>query len=196
MRPKHLRSYGLLWGTCMSLVLLVGTASNMAGARTSGGHSAFSCATCHTPGTDNPNVQIWNAQQVSGQLTEYYRSPTMHAKGSPPDGASKMCLSCHDGTNSDVNSNHRFGTGSRMGSLENSHPVSFVYDTALVMADGHLVDPSRLPQEVLDVNGKMQCTSCHDVHNTNRNQRNYLRWPYNASVPSTTTQFCRQCHDR
>ena len=178
-------------------LVLVTLGTNLRGSTLGGhgGHAGLSCAVCHVGrGTqgDVRSVPAWNPTAVSS--LDVYRSPTLQAQVSPPDGSSQLCLSCHDGTDAQVSPEHSFGVGSKMGSLAASHPVSFVYDSALAAQDGHLVDPSSLPPGVLDANGKMQCTSCHDVHGTSGNAH-YLRWPYDDRQPSTTTQFCRQCHN-
>ena len=64
--------------------------------------------------------------------------------------------------------------------LKASHPIGFTYNTALATADGSLFDPSTKTVTVGSGNqtktgtvnamllygGKMECDSCHDVHNT------------------------------
>ncbi|MBI5115461.1 cytochrome c3 family protein [Candidatus Poribacteria bacterium] len=57
-------------------------------------------------------------------------------------------------------------------SLADDHPVSFVYNDSLAQADGTLESPSSTPsglggtirQDML-VNDRIECSSCHDVHN-------------------------------
>jgi hypothetical protein len=156
------------------------TASAMADAQsasTTGFHSTRSCESCHVPhGTtgDNSQVPLWNPEHSTTTLTgSYTASEATQATLGNPDGASKLCLSCHDGSYAHVNSLHKFGAGNTLGALSNSHPVSFVYDAALVAAEAaasngvaELKDPSTLAQDVLDGQNKMQCTSCHDIHST------------------------------
>jgi hypothetical protein len=133
-------------------------------------------------------VPIWNPDQMTTTLTDHYASPTMDATVGPVDGASKLCVSCHDG--SQVSPEHTITT------LQSVHPVSFVYDSALAAADGELVDPASLGPGVLDANGKMQCTSCHDMHTTATGSH-YLRWAYdtgNGGMLVNNAAFCRNCH--
>ena len=59
------------------------------------------CIFCHTPhgasATDGP---LWN-HQTSTAIYQTFSSPTLTALGitiGPPNGASRLCLSCHDGT--------------------------------------------------------------------------------------------------
>lgn len=134
-----------------------------------GFHSSRSCESCHVPHAaagDNTQVPLWSPSHLTTTLTTGYSSPTMDATVGAPDGASALCLSCHDGSYAHVSADHSLGAGEAMGALINSHPVSFVYDAALVAADDELVDPSTLADDVLDGQSKMQCTSCHDIHST------------------------------
>jgi hypothetical protein len=158
-------------------------------------HPDYGCSSCHVPhnADADTSVPLWNPAQTITTLTGNYSSPTLDATVGAVDGASKLCLSCHDGTHSKIE-----GTHTQIMSLEGTHPVSFVYDQALATADGELVDPTTLAPDILDLNGKMQCTSCHDVHSTAAASPN-LRWPYANSFGAGGTvlnnaAFCRNCH--
>ena len=137
------------------------------------------CVVCHTPHnaqvvTDAP---LWNHETTTSTFTTY-TSSTLDATISAPDGSSKMCLSCHDGTVAvdnygGVTSGTDFVTGNKnLGTdLSNDHPVSFTYDAALATTDGDLADPSTASSGLggtitadMLVGGKVQCSSCHDVH--------------------------------
>ncbi len=162
-------------------------------------HSDQGCIQCHVPhgsAGDQTQVPLWNPVHTSTTLTSYYSSPTAKATFHAPDGASVLCLSCHDGSYSLVTSTHVFGPDKAMGDLANSHPISFVYDKTLASADGALVDPTTLPKGVLDGRGEMQCTSCHDPHSSAQQADGYLRWPYAEPGAAQTTTFCRNCHLR
>lgn len=185
-------------------------------------HSDYSCASCHVPHTansdvDGKSVPLWNPDHKTTTLTGNYTSPTMDATTGAPDGSSKLCLSCHDGSYGHVEDAHAFSSPARssgeMGTLETSHPISFSYAEAFA-TDGELEDPANLASDVLDANGKMQCTSCHDVHATaapavpsgnvddpatpddESMQNYYLRWTYQTAgyAPGSTSAFCRKCH--
>jgi hypothetical protein len=171
-------------------VFWLGTATQVAQA-----HPDYGCSSCHVPhnAASDTAVPLWNPEHTTTTLTGNYSSPTMDATTGEVDGASKLCLSCHDGSLSKIN-----GTEAQIHSLETAHPISFVYDTALATADGELVDPTTLASDILDANAKMQCTSCHDVHATAAAAPN-LRWPYaNAFGAGGTVlnnaAFCRNCH--
>ncbi|MCC7204735.1 MAG: hypothetical protein IT441_06620 [Phycisphaeraceae bacterium] len=158
------------------------------------------CTLCHTPHAafEDTSVPLWQPAHSTTTLTGNYSSPTMDAVISEsPDGASKLCLSCHDGTFGTMADHPEvvFGPAGDMGGMDRNHPVSFVYDAALVATDPELVDPSTLAKDILDRNEKMQCTSCHDIHNaTASNDTANLRWPYSTEVRGTVSAFCRHCH--
>lgn len=120
-----------------------------------------------------------------------------------------MCLSCHDGTVA-VNS---FGgvTGSTMISAESnlstnlkkSHPIGFTYDAALVTANGSLHSTgdtatigSGTQQKtgtitsLLLYGGKMECSSCHDVHNT------FTAGTALAKLDPSGSKDCLTCHKK
>ncbi len=151
----------------------------------SGGRICVACHTPHKSDTSVTDAPLWNHKLSTATYT-LYSSPTLNATVSQPGGNSKLCLSCHDGTVA-VNS---FGgvTGTTMISAANnigsnlkaSHPIGFTYDSALATADGSLFDPATKSVTIgsgaqtrtgtlsamLLYGGKMECDSCHDVHNT------------------------------
>ncbi len=150
------------------------------------------CLPCHTPHNANmevPDSPLWN-HQVTSAAFEPYASSTMNAFPGQPDGKSKLCLSCHDGTvtieNHSGNTNGtRYTDAGKIGTdLRNQHPISFTYNFSLAAADGELYDPETtlsglggtIQEDLLEAN-KLQCTSCHDVH------------------ISRNTQGCSGCHD-
>jgi predicted CXXCH cytochrome family protein len=137
------------------------------------------CVFCHTPHRGTGETPLWN-HALSGATYTPYASSTIKAAIGQPTGASKLCLSCHDGTVALGLVNSRSGPiemqngattmpagPSNLGKdLSGHHPVSFTYDAALATQDGQLKDPSLLKEKVrLDHNQQMQCTACHDPHN-------------------------------
>ena len=161
------------------------------------------CIFCHTPHRatiDSSNPPLWNRSLASVSYIPY-SSTTMKATVGQPNGASKLCLSCHDGTIALGLVNTRpggipmqSGAGSLTGptllgtDISGSHPVSFRYDKALADADGHLKDPASLVDKVrLDKNQQMQCTSCHDPHNNDFGDF-LVQQPIGAAL-------CLNCHD-
>ncbi|RZI42015.1 hypothetical protein EGT07_15570 [Herbaspirillum sp. HC18] len=137
------------------------------------------CVFCHTPheaesisfgsGTNKYNAPLWN-RKLSGQTYTPYNSSSIDAAdidgSTTPDGSSKLCLSCHDGTmgvdkvnalNGAKNVNVAMTAGAspvKMPGNSNSgftrnlgtdltadHPISFTYDATLAANDGELRGP-------------------------------------------------------
>src|SRR5438132_458702 len=91
-----------------------------------------------------------------------YASPTLKAIVGQPDGSSRLCLSCHDGTVALGMVSSRpsmiqmegavttlptgpanFGTD-----LSGTHPISFVYDQNLASQDSNVKDPSAIDRKL------------------------------------------------
>lgn len=140
------------------------------------------CVFCHTPHNADLTVTdapLWN-HAVTTRTYSLYDSPTMDATANQPTGASRLCLSCHDGSVAVDSYGGRAGTIFLAGpdavgadGLANDHPVSFQYTDALAIQDGQLHLPSSAPSTLggsinqdLLFNGSLECASCHDVHNS------------------------------
>jgi predicted CXXCH cytochrome family protein len=155
------------------------------------------CIFCHTPHRASQTRALWN-REVPQTIYNLYGSSTLEATLKQPTGASRLCLSCHDGTTALGNLRVPPATGrvtlgpltggASLGTdLSDDHPVSFVYDSALALKQGQLADPSTLPRTVpLDGTRQLQCTSCHDPHE-NR-YRKFLR------VDGRAAALCAMCH--
>ena len=136
------------------------------------------CAVCHTPHGADTSVSeapLWN-HTVTTATYETYASASLDAIPGQPNGVSKLCLSCHDGTVAVDSFDGKTGTwtigfGNIGTDLTRHHPISFAYDGALATVDGQLHDPESTPSGLggtidndLLRQGQMECTSCHDVH--------------------------------
>lgn len=175
------------------------------------------CVFCHTPHNANPSAPLWN-HDLSGQTYTAYWSPTLDAYSSPllappPDGASKLCLSCHDGTVALGALGSRTADVAFVGGittippsysgyvgtdLSGAHPVSFIVTQALIDANNLKDTPLRsLASMTSDANGvrldgqnKVQCSSCHDPHDdSNRVSSGAPFWRKNAF-----SDVCSVCH--
>ncbi|MCC0006855.1 MAG: hypothetical protein H6876_01855 [Hyphomicrobiaceae bacterium] len=142
------------------------------------------CVFCHTPHAANDKAPppLWN-RKLSGATYRPYESSSFDAgkrvgwlesagRGQP-GGASKLCLSCHDGTvalgsvlvldgrqNQNINVSGTAPDGTipegkgastgftrRLGvDLTNDHPISFTFDDRLAAEDGELRRPSSTPE--------------------------------------------------
>jgi predicted CXXCH cytochrome family protein len=170
------------------------------------------CLPCHVPhSTKTLPAPLWNLELSTQTYILYGKThpPTMNeAVSGGPDGLSKICLSCHDGIIApDVYGGNAGETAYRFdkdftGTIpNNNHPISFIYDTALATKDKDLYDPSTkrsgmagstrtINADMLFLN-RMECSSCHDVHNT-------------KAVPGTKllvkdisgSALCLTCHNK
>jgi hypothetical protein len=169
------------------------------------------CDGCHVPhnATASGIVPLWNGSDTTVTFT-MYSSPTFQGTiDNQPSGASRLCLSCHDGANPNylwMSDTRKFGAAD----LAKSHPISFVYDSTLASTDGGLKDPSQpstlgrtIAQDLLDGQSKMQCNSCHDVHTSGVGKalRGYNYGYETIDNPDGTTsqvhhgaELCRMCH--
>lgn len=163
------------------------------------------CIVCHTPHNAQtlPDAPLWNHELTTAVFT-LYSSPTFDATDiGQPDASSKLCLSCHDGTvalenfGGKTDGTNFIGGSNDVGTdLSDDHPVSFTYDAALATADAGLWDPtttasgitSTIDQDLL-FGGKMQCASCHDVHNADNNK-------YLLVKANNGSALCLTCHNK
>ncbi len=165
------------------------------------------CIVCHTPHNANnsvPDSPLWNHSLSAVTTYIMYSSSSMDAGIGQPDGSSKLCLSCHDGTvglenfNGVTSITPHLATGvANVGSnLSNDHPISIKYDVALSNLDRGLWDPTLTQSgiggtitESMLSSEKLQCSSCHDVHNS-ANVPKLLVKSNNGSA------LCLTCHNK
>ncbi|RMG47194.1 MAG: hypothetical protein D6718_04235 [Acidobacteria bacterium] len=134
------------------------------------------CVFCHTPHNAQPAVPLWN-HATSGATYSTYSSSTLTVTTPlpQPTGASKLCLSCHDGTvalgqtvNDGLIGLLNTGPGGVMPAgpsnlgvdLADDHPVSFQPNPS----NTETKDPPPGDPVSLDDAGEVQCTSCHEPH--------------------------------
>ena len=163
------------------------------------------CEVCHTPHNSDTSVAdapLWNHEVTTATFIPY-SSATLDAIVGQPNGISKLCLSCHDGTVALENfGGFTGGTnfvsgGALVGTdLTDDHPVSFTYDAALASLDGGLFDPtsqaSGLGGTVDDdmlFSTQLECGSCHDPHGV-PGVGKFLRKSNAASA------LCLTCHNK
>jgi len=166
---------------------------------------ADACVFCHTVHRASGVTPLWN-HAMSGE-TNYIvysssRMTTLNINIPQPNGSSRLCLSCHDGTVALGNVSSRttpiamqggttmmpVGDPNNLGTdLSADHPISFLYDSALAARDSEIKDPGQLNGAVrLDKQSLLQCTSCHDPHNDQYG--NFL------VMDNTGSLLCLTCH--
>ena len=196
---------------------IVGTAHDLSGNGYSGGEICVVCHTPHNADTTVTEAPLWN-HAITSVTFAMYTSPTFDATQDPqPTGSSKLCLSCHDGVTAidsfggNVGSNFITGNKAigRDANLTDDHPISILYDTALSTTDPGLHDPATQTviigeggdktrtgtvAELMTPASKVQCSSCHDVHNNfvgpGTNDQPLLK------VSKAGSKLCLTCHNK
>ncbi len=153
--------------------------------------TAIAAYTLYSNGTNDfsPNGPVSNLNSQAMTLS------------SQPGGVSKLCLSCHDGsvavnqygknapaTKTYVSARALIGGG---GDLSSHHPIGFPYDAVQALDSGINASTTQMgPYQISDLlpNGNMECSTCHDVHNS-KAQGKKLLW-----VEDTNSAFCLTCH--
>jgi len=209
-----------LFGVTAGAGVIAGTAHDLSGNGYTGGQI---CVVCHTPHGGNTSVTdapLWNHALTSASYT-LYSSGTLDAGPlAQPSGVSKLCLSCHDGTVAIDSfggvSGADFMTGpeavgaAAQGSLQNDHPIGFTYDAALVSADGSLHNTTNAVTigtggtrtkdgtiaSLMLFNGKLECASCHDVHNTFTANNGTGGGDPLLRVTKAGSAICLTCHNK
>jgi predicted CXXCH cytochrome family protein len=137
---------------------------------------------------------------------------TAEVLANQPGGVSKLCLSCHDGSLAvneygfapgDIKSSgvrkgdtprfmtaqYKIGEG---GDLTNHHPIGFTYQD-VVASDDEINNASAAMNSLYTIGdllwaGKVECTTCHDVHNTKNEGEKFL-WKSDEN-----SGLCLTCH--
>lgn len=165
------------------------------------------CIFCHSSHDASPEGPLWNHETTApGKFKTYDRS-TLSAQPNQPNGSTKLCLSCHDGTIAvgalkglaepiqmqSVGSEGEIPLqrASHIGTdLSGTHPVSISFNQSSALSTTHLrwppVDPDG--DVGVDANGQVQCTSCHDPHDDSKSEK-YPFWN-----KATYSEVCEVCH--
>jgi len=196
---------------------IVGTAHDLSANGYSGGEI---CVVCHTPHNSDTSVStapLWNHAITTSTFTMYSSGTLDAIQDGQPTGTSKLCLSCHDGVTAIDSFGGNVGTivmnntqkAVGVDGLANDHPISITYDTTLSQVDPGLHDPAiqsvtigsggdktrtGTVADLMLSGGKVQCTSCHDVHNNfvgpGTNDQPFLK------VTKAGSQICLTCHNK
>ncbi len=174
------------------------------------------CKFCHIPHSAIAPQPLWGhtLSPVARYETSRLRSAAGFTPAPQPDGSSRLCLSCHDGTVAlgeiagagrvTMAGPQRLGPGQRghLGTdLSGGHPISFSLRTGESTGRNDGADIGLRPSSSilldakvrLDRDGKMQCTTCHDPH-SDRYSRADRRVP-GFWVAATVEEVCLACHE-
>jgi len=186
------------------------------------------CIFCHTPHSAAADTPLWSRPDPATMGSFPLYAQPLAIKADPartgyiatnpqyPSGASRMCLSCHDGATAIGillgNETIAMPSGSEFITktvaiidLSKSHPISFNYNNDVLV---NVINPSkpgayRLPPVAdgidtpLDSAGQMQCTTCHDPHQDTRasSGENLPFWRHTVLVGTTLyDDVCNSCH--
>lgn len=154
------------------------------------------CIFCHVPHSAAPGALSNRPDPAASHRR--YESSTMRDVPGPPSGASRLCLSCHDGTiavgqtrtgriamrgtegEGRIPASRRSNIGT---DLRKTHPISFA------PGPGTRRPAGRGPR--LDARGELQCTSCHDAHSE------FGGTPEGGFLRASTrhSELCVSCHE-
>lgn len=188
------------------------------------------CIFCHTPHSSTPDSPLWSRPDPDGPVGGFpvYGQPLginqdaaaialsgydATDQNAYPSGASRMCLSCHDGITSIGvlldNTSITMESGSEtvtnntiqgIVDLAKSHPVSFNYNQDVINyidpLDTSYQMPSGAVDTPLDGSGQMQCTTCHDPHDDTRALAAYDNLPFwrHQGNALSYDEVCDSCH--
>jgi hypothetical protein len=167
------------------------------------------CVVCHAPQTGEataPYSPLWK-HEPAVESFPVYSSVRVRSPRGDPTGVSKLCLSCHDGTVARDSFGKQPG-GTRLAALDPllfQHPVSIVYDSSLA-EDQRLRNPMATASglggtiaEDLLVDGRLECTSCHDIHTLTRGSGSDASSSQAKKLtlvkPNYASKLCLTCHN-
>jgi len=168
------------------------------------------------------NGLLWNHGVSSATYTMYnnaWSSTITGAQSAQPDGTAKLCLSCHDGSVAiDTFDKYAGGAvlfdGSATGydagfkmtpfadggnlDLRGTHPISIQFPAGQTGDGKNFTVPGTATWASGDTvastldNDKVQCSTCHDVHNQESVAGTHLL--RQAQTGSTPSGLCLTCH--
>jgi predicted CXXCH cytochrome family protein len=159
------------------------------------------CGACHTPHRANPAASelLWVRAIRPGTYQTYDRSVNQEFAGGDVSlsQVSLLCMSCHDGAvalNVDftgtINDSYvgivMHGSGNFGADLRNTHPIGFSYPVSRNANPTRLATVPPLALRLYGPESKLECATCHDVHN-----------PTNAPflrIGQQNSALCVACH--
>jgi predicted CXXCH cytochrome family protein len=168
------------------------------------------CVVCHAPhdnSNSGANTLLWNRTTATQGAYTAYTSPTLDGASDGPGAVSVLCLGCHDGGIAvDSYGGQSNGTekidGTKFGNLvqfdtnlQQDHPIGVTYDTTTTTGDSELkAITTSMGSNDIDFylqSSKVECATCHDVHNTDSASNSTL-----LIVDNAASALCLTCHDK
>jgi predicted CXXCH cytochrome family protein len=196
---------GVFWVTTAFAQGLTGSAHDFSDGDT-WNTSGEKCLPCHTPHNADITVAVaplWSHEVTTATYTLYSGIDMQATDLGQPDGVSKLCLSCHDGTVALDNFGGNTGGTNFIGGAElvgvdlsDDHPISFTYDATLAGLDTDLHNPTltnsglggTITADMLFTD-KVECASCHNVHNESGA-------PMLLVKSNANSDLCLTCHNK
>lgn len=164
------------------------------------------CEVCHIPHNAKSSTVLWNHALTTANYQNNLNT-VFNTTWGVPSGTSLLCLSCHDGTvavenfGNVTNGTHYITGGDRIGSgtsLSGNHPISVSYPgpNAPISEFKAVADAKGAGIRFYGTSGseKIECGSCHDVHNKATVEGKLLRVGY-KTAPGTGN-LCLACHNK
>lgn len=169
------------------------------------------CVVCHTT-HNGPIVQgapLWNHTLTTGTGgwtlyggVDMQATPLDPGSGQLGEGISTLCLSCHDGTVALDSFGTTPGNTTFIGAvnplanvttnLSDDHPIAIPFNSTL---QPDMEDPSTATTIIggtidndLLFGGRVECASCHDVHNDGLGASSLL------VIDNANSDLCQTCH--
>jgi len=185
------------------------------------------CRVCHVPHDHSQAAQrylnglLWNHAVSTATYTMYdnaWSSSLTGTQSSQPDGHSKLCLGCHDGSVGidtfdkyagggifidDFNPLFKipgFTAGANL-DLRGTHPISIAFPSGETGDGKNFTDPAAAIWNSGDTvastldHGKVQCSTCHDVHDQESLAgTRLLRAAQTVNEGGVASGLCLTCH--
>jgi len=171
-----------------------------------GGGTIAKCAFCHMP-HNSPDTSglapLW-ARNTSAPVNGYtvYSSVFGGQKAAPPGVGSRLCLSCHDGTQAIAAIYNAAGVIQNAGAakltsgialvgtnLGQDHPVGITYNSTFNNNNAGLGTITNTAFKLF--NNMVECPSCHNAHQGKITGGSYANRQF---MVNTTADFCSACH--
>ncbi|MBI4688057.1 MAG: hypothetical protein HY756_09830 [Nitrospirae bacterium] len=182
------------------------------------------CRVCHVPHDHGQVAQrytnglLWNHGISSATYTMYnnaWSSTIDQTQSAQPDGTAKLCLGCHDGTVGIDTFDKYAGGAVFIGTydagykvpgfvdgtnldLRGTHPISISYPAAGVAGEFNAGTATWTSGDTIAStldNGKVQCSTCHDVHDQETIAGTHLlRTAQTVATGGVASGLCLTCH--
>ena len=195
---------GLFFAGMASAQSIVNSDHDFSGSGWAGGQICIACHTTHNSVAEPSGLApLWNHTLTTANFSLYTGVDMQATPGDPvtAGGISLLCLSCHDGTVAldsygGATGVTNIGAGGNVGTdLSDDHPIAIDFNAGLqpdmndpASTSSGVVGGGTVAADMLFA-GKVECASCHNVHNDSGVDVLLVRT--NAS-----SGLCQACHGK